>query len=213
MKLNSSKLETNINVNFDTNAIPKYFRIDDSLDKIVSLVTDKVMKSINNSHSSSNDSTIFVKFIQPMSHRKQSEDFKSEFRFDLSNIIRKAKLNYNGMRDFQKEEKERNLESERSNLSNGLNKSFRLIEYKGNRRMNLSEKPFLKRRFWHERMKKEKIDNIFVQVRRDVLKELKRKIYNSDFGRRRRKLSVREADKIFEKKKRLQGICHKINNK
>ncbi|XP_051170740.1 uncharacterized protein LOC127287706, partial [Leptopilina boulardi] len=207
-KFESNRDKNTINSNLYLNS--NYSKIslsDETLEKIVSLVANKAMKSINNSHLASKDLTIIVKVIQPISHEKQFEEFKSQFQFDLSEIVKKAKANY-----FEKREnfplneiKIKKYPSERENF----HKSF---EYKNERKMNLPEKPISKRKFWHEKMKKDENNKIFSQIKKEILNELKMKLEANEkfnFIDKRRK----KSGKNFLKKKRMiQEFADKLKS-
>ncbi|XP_043467480.1 uncharacterized protein LOC122501796 [Leptopilina heterotoma] len=167
------------------------------------------MKSINNSHSASTDSTIFVKVIQPVSQPEQVEEFKSEFRFDLSKIIKNAKVHFLETRqnlpfNLPSVEKYQNSKSKKFYLpSEKFDQTLRSIQYRNYRKMNLPEKPFSKRRFWHDKVKKKENNPLLVQIREEIFKELKMKFgennkqFYFDSNRERRKRNLRKKKRII----------------
>lgn len=191
--------ESNRNLNFDSDSYSEISLSNAALEKIVSLVADKAMKSINNSHSASTDSTVYVKVIQPVSLPEQLEEFKSEFRFDLSEIIKKAKVHSLQTR----ENVPLNLPSVRKDQNPKSEKlDFQIIQYRDERKMNLPEKPFSKRRFWHAKMKK-KENPLLLQIREEIFNELKTKFgennkqFYFDSNRERRKRNLQKKKRII----------------
>lgn len=194
-----------------------------SLDQIVSLVADKVVKLINLpnlSGSSSSDSKLSVKVVQPVAHGTQvpHEKTETEFITDLSKFRKFYNPNYSGEdklleNRFMVQNRDTQLKSKNARLGknnsseNKKNDKKRLIHHKNRRKINLPLKPFKRRRFWYEKIKRdEALDKEKAEIRRDITKKLNKKFredkafrFNQnreEFIRDKRKISNEDLENV-----------------